>query len=95
MTDGGASSTQQPLTINEACPVASRRCLELLEDRSHNSYRSPNYDEDNDAPSLNVSRYHVTRYLACFRNWNADENIHAVCSRREGSQLILFSMVTL
>ncbi|ATY62276.1 metal ion resistance transporter (Zrc1) [Cordyceps militaris] len=52
VTNGGASSSRPALSIEEACPLASRRCLELLEGTRHNSHRNPIHDEDDDA-SLN------------------------------------------
>ncbi|KAJ4155953.1 hypothetical protein LMH87_001173 [Akanthomyces muscarius] len=51
-TDGSESSTHQPLTIDEACPMASRRCLELLKGPKH-GHRSTDQDGDFDTESLN------------------------------------------
>ncbi|KAJ5085337.1 metal ion resistance protein/transporter (Zrc1) [Penicillium argentinense] len=66
VTGGGAPSTQKSLTIDEACPLASRRCLDLLQSHKHHLHQDPSHDANNDAPSLNVRHCHIPRYLAYF-----------------------------
>ncbi|EGX88673.1 metal ion resistance protein/transporter (Zrc1), putative [Cordyceps militaris CM01] len=87
VTNGGASSSRPALSIEEACPLASRRCLELLEGTRHNSHRNPIHDEDDDASLPNSGPDEVVPGSA---PWNGD--IMTDMSNKEMRDLALASV---